>query len=450
MDQKKNKKIYIETYGCQMNFSDSEIVASVLTDQGYTTTGEIHHADIIFVNTCSIRDNAEQRVKKRLQYFHAFKKKNPGLIIGLLGCMADRLKMVLLEEEQLLDIVAGPDAYRDLPRLLEQVESGQRGVNTLLSMEETYADIMPVRLGSNGVSAFISIMRGCENYCSYCVVPSTRGKERSRDAGSIIRESRDLYEQGYREVTLLGQNVNSYQWIEGDNVLSFAGLLGRVAEVSPMLRIRFATSHPKDISDKLLDTIAAFPNICRAIHLPLQSGSTRILDRMNRNYSRENYMERVEAIRRILTGCTITTDIITGFCDETEEDHRETLSLMEWVNFDYAFMFKYSERPMTLAADTMEDNVPEEVKERRLREVIDLQQKLSYQSNQRDCNQVCEVLIEGDSKRSADYFMGRNSRNKVVVFQKTNAASGEYINVRITSFTSATLLGEVVHELKIR
>ncbi|MFH1296953.1 MAG: tRNA (N6-isopentenyl adenosine(37)-C2)-methylthiotransferase MiaB [Bacteroidota bacterium] len=444
MDQKKNKKIYIETYGCQMNFSDSEIVASVLTDHGFTITEAIQDADIIFVNTCSIRDNAEQRVKKRLRHFHSVKKKNPGLTIGLLGCMADRLKRVLLEEEHLLDVVAGPDAYRDLPRLLKQVESGHRGVNTLLSMEETYADIAPVRLGSNGVSAFISIMRGCENYCSYCVVPSARGKERSRDAGSIIQESQDLFEQGYREVTLLGQNVNSYQWIEEDNVLSFAGLLGRVAEVSPLLRIRFATSHPKDISNGLLETIAQHPNICRAIHLPVQSGSTRVLDRMNRKYTRKEYMERVEAIRRVIPGCAISTDIITGFCDETEEDHQETLSLMEWARFDYAFMFNYSERPLTLAAETMTDNVPDAVKERRLTEVINLQHRLSYQSNQQDLHREFEVLIEGDSKRSREHFMGRNSRNKVVVFPKTKTKPGEYVSVKITSTTSATLLGEVV------
>ncbi|TSA23875.1 MAG: tRNA (N6-isopentenyl adenosine(37)-C2)-methylthiotransferase MiaB [Bacteroidetes bacterium] len=448
MDQKKNKKIYIETYGCQMNFSDSEIVASVLTKYGYVAAQSIQEADIIFVNTCSIRDHAEQRVKKRLHHFRSYKKRNPELIIGLLGCMAERIKTVLLEEEPLLDVVAGPDAYRDLPRLLEQVESGQRGVNTLLSMEETYADITPVRLGSNGVSAFISIMRGCENYCSYCVVPTTRGQERSRDAGSILSEATDLLKQGLHEVTLLGQNVNSYRWVDGGKDLSFAALLLQVAELDPRLRIRFATSHPKDISDELLNTIAANPNICRAIHLPVQSGSSRILDRMNRKYTREGYMERVEAIRRIIPGCAISTDIITGFCDETEEDHLETLSLMEWARFDYAFLFKYSERPMTLAADTMHDNVPEEVKDRRLTEVINLQQRLSYASNKRDLNRVFEVLIEGDSKRSADHFMGRTSQNKVVVFPKagidTGTKPGHCVQVRITSFTSATLLGEVV------
>lgn len=427
-----------------MNYSDSEIVASVLKDHGYTTTEEIKLADIIFVNTCSIRDNAEQRVKKRLQLLNSMKKKKPDMIIGLLGCMADRLKTVLLEEEQLLDVVAGPDAYRDLPRLLEKVESGQRGVNTLLSMEETYADITPVRLAGNGVSAFISIMRGCENYCSYCVVPSTRGKERSRDAGSILRESKDLFNQGFREVTLLGQNVNSYSWEEGEDVISFARLLGKIAEINPLLRIRFATSHPKDISNELLTTIAAHPNICRAIHLPVQSGSSRILDRMNRKYTREEYMERVESIRRIIPGCAISTDIITGFCGETEEDHLETLSLMEWAKFDYAFMFKYSERPMTLAADTLRDDIPDPVKERRLTEVITLQQNISYESNQKDVGKVFEILIEGDSRRSQSHHMGRNSQNKVAVFPKSTAGPGEYIHVKIQSFTSATLLGTVV------
>lgn len=444
MDQKKTKKIFIETYGCQMNFSDSEIVASVLSGHGYTTTEDIFLADIILVNTCSIRDNAEQRVKKRLQHFRSMKKKNPGLIIGLLGCMADRLKTLFLEEEQLLDIIAGPDAYRDLPRLLEQVESGQRGVNTLLSMEETYADITPVRLAGNGVSAFISIMRGCENFCSYCVVPSTRGKERSREADTIVQETKMLFEQGYREVTLLGQNVNSYKWDEGDQTISFASLLGRIAEVNPLLRIRFATSHPKDISDDLLKTIAAHPNICKAIHLPVQSGSSRVLNLMNRKYTREEYMERVESIRRIIPGCAISTDIITGFCGETEEDHKETISLMKWARFDYAFMFKYSERPMTLAAKSLKDDIPDAVKERRLTEVIDLQQTLSFKSNQQDLNRVFEVLIEGDSKRSGEHFMGRNSQNKVAVFPKTNAKPGEYLKVKINSFTSATLLGAVV------
>ena len=434
----------METYGCQMNFSDSEIVASILYDKGYCSTEEITQADIIFINTCSIRDNAEQRVKKRLQQFRSYKKRNPALIIGLLGCMADRIKTVLLEEEQLLDVISGPDSYRDLPRLLEQVESGQRGVNTLLSMEETYADITPVRLGSNGISAFISIMRGCENYCSYCVVPSTRGRERSRETGSIIHEAQDLFSRGYREITLLGQNVNSYRWTEEEEEVNFAKLLIRIARIDSLLRIRFATSHPKDISDELLEAIAVHPNICKSIHLPVQSGSSRVLELMNRKYSREQYMERVDAIRRIIPGCAISTDIITGFCNETEEDHRETLSLMEWIGFDYAFMFNYSERPQTLAAETLDDNIPQEVKERRLKEVIDLQQKLSYQRNSEDLHQVFEVLVEGESKRSGDQFMGRNSQNKVVVFPKKRSKPGDYVRVKIHQCTSATLLGKII------
>lgn len=431
-----------------MNFSDSGIVASILGRNGYTITPVIYEAGIILVNTCSIRDNAEQRVKKRLLQFRSLKKRDPALIIGLLGCMADRVKTVLLEEESLLDLVAGPDAYRDLPRLLDQVGSGLQGVNTLLSMEETYADINPVRLGSNGVSAFISIMRGCENYCSYCVVPAARGRERSREGRSVLREAEDLFGQGFREVTLLGQNVNSYRWQGIDREINFAGLMRMVAEVDPLLRVRFATSHPKDISDELLNSIAAYPNVCRAIHLPVQSGSNRVLERMNRKYTREGYLERIDAIRRIIPDCSISTDIITGFCDETETDHQETLSLMERVGFDNAFMFKYSERPLTPAAETMKDNIPEEVKERRLTEVINQQRRLSDESNKRDLNMVFEVLIEGDSKRSDGFFMGRNSQNKVVVFPKTGTAGGskpgEFRLIRITGHTSATLLGVAV------
>jgi tRNA-2-methylthio-N6-dimethylallyladenosine synthase len=427
-----------------MNFSDSEIVASILSDGGYIHTKDIHTADIIFVNTCSIRDHAEQRVRKRLHYFRSLKKKNPGLIIGLLGCMAERTKSALMEEEQLLDVIAGPDSYRDLPQLLKQVGSGQRAVNTILSMEETYADITPVRLSSNGVSAFISIMRGCENYCSYCVVPSARGQERSRPAASILRETEDLVNNGFREVTLLGQNVNSYAWEENGTRTNFATLLARVALVSPLMRVRFATSHPKDISDELLDTIARFSNICNAIHLPVQSGSNHMLDLMSRKYTREQYLERIDSIRKILPGCGISTDIITGFCDETEEDHRETLSLMEEVRFDSAFMFRYSERPDTLAAVRYSDNIPEEVKERRLREVIDLQQKLSLQNNRRDTGRVFEVLVESESKRSPDQWAGRNSQNKMVVFPKNGSKPGEYVRIRILRSTSATLIGEAL------
>ncbi len=439
---KKNKKIYIETYGCQMNISDSEIVASILTDDGYELTKEISSADIIFVNTCSIREHAEEKVRKRLQYFKSFRKKSPSLVIGLLGCMADRTKVALMEEEQLLDLVAGPDAYRHLPQLLAQVGTGRTAIDTILSTDETYADITPVRLDSNGISSFISIMRGCENYCSYCVVPSTRGQERSRNAATIVNETRDLFEKGYREVTLLGQNVNSYCWESGGESINFARLLEQVALVSPLMRIRFATSHPKDISDELLHTIARHPNLCKAIHLPVQSGSNHMLDLMNRKYTREDYLGRIHAIREILPGCAVSTDIIAGFCDETEEDHQETLSLMNLVGYDAAFMFKYSERPQTLAADTLSDNVPEDVKERRLTEIINLQQKLSLESNRKEIGKTVEVLIEGVSKRSENEYFGRTSQNKVVVFNKMEYLPGEYLQVKITGTTSATLRGE--------
>ena len=427
-----------------MNFSDSEIVASILEEGGFGSTKDIRDADMIFINTCSIRDNAEQRVRKRLGYMQSLKKKNPRLVIGMLGCMAERLKTQLLEEEQVLDLIAGPDSYRDLPRLMAEVESGRKAVNTLLSIEETYADISPVRYDSNGISAFISIMRGCENYCAYCVVPYVRGQERSRDAVSITQEAEALFHKGFREVTLLGQNVNSYHWTQDGKKIAFAGLLEIVARVNPLLRIRFATSHPKDLSDELLLTMARWKNICKAIHLPVQSGSTRILDHMNRGYTREQYLERIAAIRSFLPGCAISTDIIAGFCDETEEDHKETLSLMEQVEFDYAYMFRYSERPDTLAADRYQDNVPAEVKDRRLREIIDLQQKLSYQGNKKDVGKTFEVLIEGFSKRSDEFFSGRNSQNKVVVFPVTSNNPGEYVRVKINRFTSATLIGETI------
>lgn len=440
----KNKKFFIETYGCQMNFSDSEIVASILEEEGFGSTKEIRNADMIFLNTCSIRDNAEQKVRKRLDYLQSLKKRNPQLVIGMLGCMAERLKTRLLEEEQVLDLIAGPDSYRDLPRLMAEVETGRKAVNTLLSLDETYADISPVRYDSNGISAFISIMRGCENYCAYCVVPYVRGQERSRDATSIVREAEHLFEKGFREVTLLGQNVNSYHWEDQGRKISFAGLLEKVAKVDPRLRIRFATSHPKDLSDGLLNIISQYPNICRAIHLPVQSGSTAILDHMNRGYSREQYLDRIAAIRSILPGCAISTDIIAGFCDETEEDHRQTLSLMEEAGFDYAYMFRYSERPDTLAAGSYKDNVPGPVKDRRLREIIDLQQKLSYSSNKNDVGKTFEVLIEGYSKRSDNFFSGRNSQNKVVVFPVTMNKPGDTLTVKITRFTSATLIGEAV------
>ena len=441
---KENKKIYIETYGCQMNFSDSEIVASILTESGYEFTEEIKSAGIILVNTCSIREHAEERVRKRLQYFKSFRKKSPDLVIGLLGCMADRTKIALMEEEQILDIVAGPDSYRHLPQLLEQVGTGQRAIDTILSLDETYADITPVRLDSNGVSAFISIMRGCENYCSYCVVPTTRGQERSRDAETIVHETRELFGKGYREVTLLGQNVNSYRWKTAGETITFAQLLEKVAQVNPLMRIRFATSHPKDIPEELLFTMARYPNLCRTIHLPVQSGSNQMLDLMNRKYSREEYLDRIHVIRQILPDCTISTDIITGFCNETEEDHQLTLSLMNIVRYDAAYMFKYSERPQTLAANTLVDNVPEEIKDRRLKEIIDLQQKLSLNSNKKNIGNTVEILIEGKSKRSDYQYFGRTSQNKVAVFAKANSMPGTYVHVKITDSTSATLLGEII------
>lgn len=437
----KNINIFIETYGCQMNVSDSEIVVSILKEAGYNQTNDITQAGIIFINTCSIRENAEERVRKRLNYFRSLKKKRPGVVVGLLGCMADRTKVALMEEEQLLDLIAGPDSYRDLPSMLNKIGSGQRAINTILSLEETYADITPVRLDANHVSAFISIMRGCENFCSYCVVPFTRGKERSRDAASIVRETRELFEKGYREVTLLGQNVNSYAWKNGGSTINFARLLEMVSRVNPLLRVRFSTSHPKDISDELLHTIASYPNICKAIHLPVQSGSNHILDLMNRKYTRERYMERIEAIKSIIPSCAISTDIITGFCDETPEDHQNTLSLMRWCQYDYAFMFKYSERPSTLASETLADNIPEDVKDARLREIINLQQQLSFQSNKMDVGKQFEVLVEGVSKRSKEHLFGRTSQNKVVVFPKKNQKPGDYTQVLVTSFTSATLLG---------
>jgi tRNA-2-methylthio-N6-dimethylallyladenosine synthase len=441
MHQAQKKQLFIETYGCQMNFSDSEIVAAILKPYGYEITDDIRAADVIFVNTCSIRDHAEQRVKKRLQNIASLKKGKPGVLIGLLGCMADRTKNVLMEEESWLDIIAGPDAYRELPKLLEVARQGDQGIHTQLSLEETYADITPVRLQSNGVSAFISIMRGCENFCTYCVVPETRGKERSRDPETIIREARELVDQGFREITLLGQNVNSYHWQTEENVTGFAALMDRVASVDPLLRVRFATSHPKDLSDALLDVMAAHPNICKAIHLPVQSGSSRILKKMNRKYTREQYMERIEAIRKKLPDCSLSTDIIAGFCDETEEDHKETLSLMEWAQYDHAFMFQYSERPGTAAAKRFEDNVPRTVKERRLKEIIELQQKLSLKSNERDTNKLFEVLVEGRSKRSEQEMMGRNSQNKVVVFPANDIRAGEYVTVKVNRCTSATLIG---------
>ena len=452
------RKLYIESYGCQMNFSDSEIVVSIMQENGFSTTDNYKEADVIFVNTCAIRDHAEQRVRNRLKEYNAVKKKNPGVIIGVLGCMAERLKSKLLEEEKLVDIVAGPDAYRDLPNLIEEVDDGKKAVNVLLSREETYADINPVRLGSNGITAFISIMRGCDNMCSFCVVPFTRGRERSRDPESIIAEAKALFNDGFREVTLLGQNVDSYLWSGGGlkkdfanltpeqkaNCVNFAQLLEMVAGVSPELRIRFSTSHPKDINDEVLHTIAKYENICNHIHLPVQSGSTTILEKMNRGYTRKWYMDKIRAIRKIIPSCGISADIITGFCSETEEDHRETLSLMEWVKYDFAYMFKYSERPKTMAERKFKDNVTDEMKSMRLTEIIELQQKHSFENNKQQIGKVQNVLIEGVSKRSDERLFGRNTQNTVVVFPKKNLKPGQYINVLVTDCTSATLMGEVV------
>jgi tRNA-2-methylthio-N6-dimethylallyladenosine synthase len=435
-----SKKIYIETYGCQMNVADSEVVMSIMTSSGMVQATEIDDADLILINTCSIRDNAEQRIWGRLKAINHLKKKNRDLKIGLIGCMAERLREKLLESGQLVDIVAGPDTYRDLPDLIAEADLGHKAVNVLLSKEETYADILPVRMDMNGVTSFVSIMRGCNNMCAYCVVPYVRGAERSREPESIVREVRELFSNGYREVTLLGQNVDSYNWEQK----GFAWLLERVSGISPELRVRFSTSHPKDISDELLHTIAAHPNICRHIHLPAQSGSTRILKLMNREYSREWYMDRINAIRTIIPGCAVSTDMITGFCTETEEDHGESLSLMEWAGYDFAYMFKYSERPGTKAARKLKDDVSEEVKSRRLTQMITLQNKLSAKSKKSDIGKTVEVLIEDYSKRSADYFQGRTSQNKVVIFPAESHKKGEYVRVMIERATSATLIGKLV------
>ncbi len=437
------RKLYIETYGCQMNVGDSEIVVSILQDEGFVYTERVEQADVVLINTCSVRDNAEQRVWGRLQELKRYRKGKPHLLIGVIGCMAERLKEQLAERGE-VDIVAGPDAYRDLPRLVRLADEGGKGINVQLSREETYAEIAPVRLDKNGVSAFIAIMRGCNNMCSYCVVPYTRGNERSRDPRTILREAEALFAAGYREVTLLGQNVNSYRWSDDEGQVDFPELMRRVASVSPLLRVRFATSHPKDMSDRLLETMASMPNICRCIHLPAQSGSTRMLELMNRKYTREWYLGRIAAIRRLLPDCAITTDLIAGFCGETEEDHRQTLSLMREVGYEFAYMFKYSERPGTRAARHMPDDVGEEVKNARLTEIINLQNELSLESNRRDVGKVFEVLVEGDSKRSADRIFGRNSQNKVIVFDKGGHRAGDYVRVKVTSCSSATLLGEEV------
>lgn len=451
------KKLYIESYGCQMNFSDSEIVTSILQKEGFGTTSQFEEADVILLNTCSIREKAELTVRKRLGQFNKIKAAKPEITIGVLGCMAERLKSQLLEEEKIVDLVAGPDAYRDLPNLLNEAESGNKGVNTFLSREETYADISPVRLNSNGVTAFISIMRGCDNMCSFCVVPFTRGRERSRDPHSIVQEAQQLFDAGYREVTLLGQNVDSYKWSAEENnkarlnksdiseVINFANLLELVALVNPKLRVRFSTSHPKDITDEVLHTMKKYDNICKYIHLPAQSGNSRVLELMNRTYSREWYLNRVAAIRDILgEDCGISSDMIAGFCTETEDEHQETLTLMDQVKYDFSYMFYYSERPGTLAAKKYADDIPLEVKKRRLNEIIDRQRNLSLERNQRDIGKTFEVLIEGKSKRSDLQLQGRNSANKVIIFDDADLQKGTYVQVKVHDCSAATLFGELV------
>jgi len=438
------KKVYIETYGCQMNVADSEVVVSILSENGYEHTDDIREAGIILLNTCSIRENAEQRIRGRLKAIGHLKKKDKGILIGLIGCMAERLKEKVLDEEHLVDMVVGPDAYRSLPSLIGEAGSGHKAINVLLSREETYADIPPVRMDKNGITSFVSIMRGCNNMCSYCVVPYVRGAERSRDPESIIREVKELQVKGYREVTLLGQNVDSYRWNTDGRTITFPDLLERVALTDPMMRIRFSTSHPKDLSDELLRKMAEHPNICKHVHLPAQSGSSRILKMMNREYTREWYMDRISAIRSIIPGCAVSTDIITGFCTETEEDHRETLSLMEWAGYDFSYMFKYSERPGTRAARKYKDDVPDDVKTTRLNEIIALQNKLSSRSKKQDVGRIFEVLIEDFSKRSQENLSGRTSQNKVVVFPGNGHRKGEFVNVKIESSTSATLLGKIL------
>jgi tRNA-2-methylthio-N6-dimethylallyladenosine synthase len=439
-----SKKVYIETYGCQMNVADSEVVISILSQAGFEPTENIKHAGLILINTCSIRDNAEQRIWGRLNAISHLKKKNNDLKIGVIGCMAERLKQKLIETDQLVDIVVGPDAYRELPLLVAEAESGHKAVNVLLSREETYADISPVRMDKNGVSSFVSIMRGCNNMCAYCVVPYVRGAERSRNPESVLKEVKELFERGYREVTLLGQNVDSYNWEDTSGMVRFPELLEKVAGIDPLLRVRFSTSHPKDISDELLYTISRHKNICKHIHLPAQSGSSRILKLMNREYSREWYMQRVEAIHNIIPECSLSTDMITGFCTETSEDHEESLSLMEWAGFDFAYMFKYSERPGTKAARKLEDDISEAVKSERLGEMIALQNRLSIKSKKNDIGMVFDVLIEGFSKRSTDYLSGRTSQNKVVVFPADALKNGEYVRVLIERCTSATLIGKCI------
>ena len=438
-------KIYIETYGCQMNFADSEIVASLLQKEGYGVTKEIAEADYVLINTCAIRDNAEQRIRKRLRELRAQQQHNPQLRIGILGCMAERLQSQLMVEEENVSFVVGPDAYRRLPELLRQVRTlGVKAAETELSTTETYDDIEPVRLNSNGISAYISIMRGCQNYCAYCVVPYTRGRERSRDPETIVAEARSLWQQGYKEVTLLGQNVNSYRWKDGENTVDFPELMRRVAEVSPRMRVRFATSHPKDLSDKLLEVMASYDNICKCIHLPVQSGSDRMLKLMNRHYDSAWYLDRIAAIRRYMPDCSITTDVIVGFCSETEEEHQMTLEMFRKVRYDYAYMFKFSMRPNTYAEKHLVDDVPDEVKTRRLEEIIALQGQIALENNQQEIGKTYEVLVEGESHRSKEQLFGRNSQNKVIVFDRHDVLPGQYVRVKVVRCTAATLIGELV------
>ena len=454
-----SKKMYIESYGCQMNFSDSEIVASILSGEGFSTTNDIEKADLVFVNTCSIREKAEQTIRKRLQVYNSIKKKkNPAMVVGVLGCMAERLKEKFLEQEKLVDIVVGPDAYRDLPNLIKQVDDGRKAVNVILSKEETYSEISPVRLGGNGVTAFVSITRGCDNMCTFCVVPFTRGRERSRDPESIVDECQQLLNDGYKEITLLGQNVDSYLWQGGglkkefksltkseqEKSVSFAQLIEMVANVSPELRVRFSTSNPQDMTDNVLHIMAKYENICNYIHLPVQSGSNRILEKMNRGYTREEYLQRIEKIHEILPDCAISMDIIAGFCTETKKDHKNTLDLMEKVIFDFGYMFKYSERPNTPAQRKWEDDVAEEVKQKRLTQIIEKQMEHSLIKNKETIGNTYEVLIEGESKKSTEKLQGRTKQNKVVVFDKGDHKKGTYIKVQIQDCTSATLIGKVI------
>lgn len=457
-NQSNGRKLYIESYGCQMNFSDSEIVASILAKEGFNTTQNLDDADLVLVNTCSIREKAEQTVRKRLEKFNAVKRTKPHMKVGVLGCMAERLKSKFLEEEKIVDMVVGPDAYKDLPNLIQEIDEGRNAVNVILSKEETYGDVAPVRLNTNGVSAFVSITRGCDNMCTFCVVPFTRGRERSRDPQSILEEVNDLWEKGFKEITLLGQNVDSYLWYGGGlkkdfdkaseiqkaTSVNFAGLLELVAQAQPKMRIRFSTSNPQDMTLDVIEAMAKYENICKYIHLPVQSGSNRILKAMNRLHTREEYFELIDNIKRIIPDCAISQDMITGFPTETEEDHQDTLSLMEYVKYDFGFMFAYSERPGTLAERKMEDDVPEATKKRRLTEIIELQQKHSHYRTQQHVGKIEEILIEGTSKKSDAHWMGRNSQNTVAVFPKEHYKVGDFVNVKINDCTSATLIGEAV------